>query len=100
MKEVTMYKCSYCNKLFSSSHECLVHEALMFNLSLEEYKKWLKLQEKAKQASFNVTVVHNEDNIRIVDETYRNMLAFEEKHNLTDSKIANIKQKHFYEASR
>ena len=100
MKEVTMYKCSYCNKLFPSSKECLVHEALIFNLSLEEYEKWLKLQEQAKKASFNVIAEHNEDSIHNVDETYKEMLSFEERHNLTEAKIANMKQKHFYEFSR
>ncbi len=90
MLTITMYKCEECGKVSKSLREILDCEASHLGLTVEEMKEYKLLQEKAKNASFSVWITANDKTRACEEKAIKELIAFEQKHNLTEYKLDEI----------
>lgn len=86
MKILTMYKCECCGKTFEYSDEALKCEGFHLGLTLDEYKHYLDLKEKVRQACWLRGNCMNEKTLQAEDEAVQELIKFEETYGLTYEK--------------
>lgn len=82
MKTVVRYQCEKCRKIYDFPGEAITCEAGHYNLSAEDYNKWLALQKLAKEAGALNSIPKNFNTDKAFDEEIDKLVAFEKEHHL------------------
>lgn len=86
MKSKTIYQCEYCLSEYTSVKEARQCEADCLKLTMDEYMEYLELLAEEKSI-FGIAACCSNDNIRKrCDDVIKEIIAFQEKHGITDSK--------------
>lgn len=82
----TTYQCEYCLSEYMTSKEACKCEADCLKLTWDEYMEYLDLLAREKQTSYLVSRTSNDVTRRLFDEAINDVVKFQEKHGITDSK--------------
>ena len=86
MKSKTIYQCEYCLSEYVSSNEAYGCEASCLKLTWDEYVEYMNLLTREKQASYIASRTRNEKTRKLFDDCIKDVIEFQEKHGITDSK--------------
>lgn len=83
MKAKMVYECEFCNFQSESHIDVAKHEAAHYGLTLEDYVEWNRLDQMVKRRSHVYDGYHNSRTEADLDSAIKELLAFEDAHNLT-----------------
>lgn len=86
MKQKTIYQCEYCLTEYDTYKDAFTCEASCLKLTESEYREYLDLLDKERVAGCVVSVRKNEETEKMFDDAIRNVIEFQKKHGITDSK--------------
>ena len=82
MKVRTFYQCEYCWSEYQSAKEAYKCEADCLKLTMEEYKEYVDMLNRAKTAGYIVSRTKNTDTEKLFDDCIKELVDFEEKHHI------------------
>ena len=86
MKQKIIYQCEYCLTEYKTYKEAFKCEADCLKLTEDEYREYLDLLDKERDAGCTISVRKNEETEKMFDDAIRNVIEFQKKHGITDSK--------------
>lgn len=86
MKTYTVYQCEYCLSVYNNVKEARLCEAKCLNLTLDEYMEYLELLEREKSVFGMAACFSNDDIRKRCDDVINDIIAFQEKHGITNSR--------------
>ena len=86
MKTKTTYQCEYCLSEYTTSSEAYKCEADCLKLTWDEYTEYMHLLTRERNASYIVSRRSNEKTRKLLDDCIKDVIEFQEKHGITDSK--------------
>lgn len=86
MKTKTTYQCEYCLTEYKASKEACECEASCLKLTWDEYTDYLEILTREKTASCILSRESNEETRKLFDDCVREVIEFQEKHGITDSR--------------
>ena len=87
MKQKILYCCEICGRKFDNKYDAQEDEAKCYGLTPQEYRHWKDLCGAAAQAGRIVASRKNLDTDGAFDRAIRELISFEETHNLNDKKV-------------
>lgn len=85
MKTCTAFVCEKCGKISLSREEIEVCESSHYNLSIDDYRNWIKLKEAAASMGSKLFRTNNVNTRKMFDESIDELLNFERSHGLVES---------------
>lgn len=82
MKTKTFYICETCDKISSDIDMIKICEASHLGLTVDEHLHYKALEEIVRRKSYNVSVTKNAETEKAYDEAIKELMEFEEKHNI------------------
>ncbi len=86
MKTKTVYVCDFCNKEYKNSMDAYKCEAKHLGLTIDEYKKYMKLLKEERRAFIVASSVVNDEIRKRCDDTVKAVLDFQKEHNFTNNR--------------
>lgn len=87
MKTKTIYICQSCKREYETSGEAWECEARCLGLTIDEYREYISLLTKERNAAGIVSITKNQETEKLFDDCIKGVIEFQRKHGIEDKEV-------------